>query len=190
MVENNERGRQVRRYFIEMERQAREGLSRAFPPANTQIAARRLRLRLLDTLEREHHPEKRVAIHQQLEHASRMLGLPTPDIGAIGYAIAAPTPNEFSAQFWAIIHRLRAGATEPINHARAPTQLAINLPQIRRLADALGLSLPPRDEVKRAMQSSTTPRYVGCRVVSSAITGKSVRCWVFDENAGGQPLLL
>lgn len=184
MVENNERGRQVRRYFIEMERQARETLSRAFPPANIQISAHRLRLRLLDVLEREHHPEKRLAIHQQLEHASRMLGLPTPDIAAIGYSIAAPTPNEFAGQFWAAIHTLRTAGPEPINHAIIKGYLSINLPQIRRLAQSMQIALPPPADMKRAMQSSTSPRFMGCRVVRSAITGKSVRCWLFDESAG------
>ena len=188
MVENNEKGRKVRRYFIEMERQAREASSRAFPPASTQIAAHRLRLRLIDMLEREHHPEKRLAIHQQLEHASRMLGLPTPALAAIGYTIATPTPNEFAGQFWAVVQKIRAAGAEQINHAYPRGNLAINLPQIRRLAQAMDLALPPAPYMKQAMRSSTSPRFIDYRVVRSAISGKSVRCWVFDGDTGGSSL--
>ncbi len=184
MVENNEKGRQVRRYFIEMESRARELSSSGLPTLRNQLVAHNIRLRLLDRLEAEHHPEKRLAIHQQLDHASRVLGLPTPDIAAIGYSIASPTPNEFAGQFWAAIHTLRTAGPEPINHAIIKGYLSINLPQIRRLAQAMQLALPPPADMKRAMQSSTSPRFMGCRVVRSAITGKSVRCWVFDENAG------
>ncbi len=46
-----------------------------------------MRLKLLDKLEHERHPEKRIAIHEQLAHASQLLGLSTPAIEAIGHAV-------------------------------------------------------------------------------------------------------
>lgn len=180
MVENNEKGRLVRRYFIEMERRAREGLSRAFPPAHTQIAAHRLRLRLLDKLEVERHPEKRLAIHQQLEHASRMLGLPTPAMDAIGFASACPTPSAQAANFWDVFRQLRADGNEPLNHARDARLLAINLPQVARLAARLGLAIPPRPALTQALRASVEPRFIGLRAINSVILRRTAKCWVFD----------
>lgn len=54
------------------------------PTVGQQIAASKLRLKLLDELERETHPEKRRAIHGQLAWASRVMGLPVPAMEKIG----------------------------------------------------------------------------------------------------------
>lgn len=49
-----------------------------------QIALSSQRLKLLDRLDAETHPEKRRAIHGQLAWASRMMGLPVPELAKIG----------------------------------------------------------------------------------------------------------
>lgn len=49
-----------------------------------QLSAHNLRLKLLDRLEETTHPEKRRAIHAQLAHASRMLGLSVPAMERLG----------------------------------------------------------------------------------------------------------
>jgi len=56
----------------------------AAPTIAQQMAVHKMRLSLLDRLQRETHPEKREAIHQQLAHVSRLLNLPTPDKDKIG----------------------------------------------------------------------------------------------------------
>lgn len=180
MVEKNDRGRQVRRYFIAMENRARELSQGSVPTLRHQLAAHGIRLRLLDKLEVERHPEKRLAIHQQLEHASRMLGLPTPAMDAIGFASACPTPSAQAANFWDVFRQLRADGNEPLNHARDARLLAINLPQVARLAARLGLAIPPRPALTQALRASVEPRFIGLRAINSVILRRTAKCWVFD----------
>ncbi|MDD3676522.1 phage antirepressor N-terminal domain-containing protein [Thauera propionica] len=54
------------------------------PTVSQQLGAHRLRLKLLDVLEAETHPEKRRAIHDQLAHVSTMIGVPTPALEKLG----------------------------------------------------------------------------------------------------------
>jgi prophage antirepressor-like protein len=51
---------------------------------NQQLGAHKLRLQLLDLLAAETDGAKRAAIHQQLAHASDLLGIPTPALADIG----------------------------------------------------------------------------------------------------------
>lgn len=188
MVENNDKGREVRRYFIEMEKRARELATGGLPSMRHQLAANSVRLRLLDRLEAERQPAKRVAIHQQLDHASRILGLPTPALDAIGYASAMPTVTEQTATFWDVFCKLKADGNEPLNHARDARLLAISLPQVMRLSARLGLSVPPRSVLTEALRASTNPRFLGMRAINSVILRRTAKCWVFEvtkpENDG------
>ncbi|MGO4814054.1 Bro-N domain-containing protein [Cupriavidus sp. 2MCAB6] len=142
-----------------------------------QLAAHRLRLRLLDKLEVERHPEKRQAIHDQLQHASTLLQLPTPAIDAIG-SEAPPVPAAVPALL-AALESLRT-LQIAFNHAHDPRLLALNLPHLVRLCDEHRVSLPSRSELHRALPTSIAPRYVDQRVVRSAITGRLVKCWVLS----------
>jgi hypothetical protein len=49
-----------------------------------QLGAHKLRLQLIDRLAAETDKAKREAIHQQLAHASDLLGVPTPALGDLG----------------------------------------------------------------------------------------------------------
>lgn len=71
------------------------------PTAAQQLGAHRLRLKLLDVLEAETHPEKRRAIHDQLGHVSTMIGVPTPALEKLGRDI---DPDE--APWVAIVEQL------------------------------------------------------------------------------------
>lgn len=53
------------------------------PSIAQQLSAHGVRLRLLDKLERETNPAKCRAIHDQLSHVSRLLGLATPPLDGI-----------------------------------------------------------------------------------------------------------
>ena len=84
MVENNGKGRKVRRYFIELEKRAINAVKRIFPSTAGQIATHTLRLKLLDRLEFERNPAKRIAAHQQLDQISNLLGQLTQAANAAG----------------------------------------------------------------------------------------------------------
>lgn len=71
------------------------------PTAAQQLGAHRLRLKLLDVLEAETHPEKRRAIHDQLGQVSAMIGVPTPALEKLGRDI---DPDE--APWVAIVEQL------------------------------------------------------------------------------------
>ena len=179
MVENNEKGRQVRRYFIEVEKRARESSSRGLPGIRQQLAAHNLRLKMLDKLESESHPEKRRAIHQQLDLASKILGLPTPALEAIGHD--APPEPPLISEFWEAVDYLTAAGV-PINHARDSRYIAINLLEFSRLAQEHGLRLPPTMEFRHVLRDSREPRFIDLRTVNSAIVNRSVKCWIFVQH--------
>lgn len=56
----------------------------AAPTIGQQLSAHGMRLKLMNLLEKETGAAKRLAVHQQLDHVSRILGLPTPRMDAIG----------------------------------------------------------------------------------------------------------
>ncbi len=177
MVENNDKGKQVRRYFIAMEEKAREATSRRLPSISQQLAAHNTRLKLLDKLERERHPEKRRAIHQQLDHASRMLGLPTPAMDAIGYAVAPDPVPALVDDFWEAVEFI---GLDKLNHSRDPRFIAINLPHLARVAADEKLKLPATLEFRRVLARSEDPRYLEHnKAIKSRLHNRTVKCWVF-----------
>ena len=177
MVENNEKGRMVRRYFIEVEKRAREVTSRALPSVSQQLSAHGVRLRLLDKLEAERHPAKRQAVHQQLEHVSRLLGMSTPAIDAIGFAEQPPVVPPLVETFWDAVEEI---GLDTLNHHRDPGLIAINLVQFGKLAEAAKMRMPALQEFRRCLKLSLSPRFVESnKEVNSVQTKGTVRCWVF-----------
>lgn len=155
------------------------------PSISQQLTAHGIRLRLLDKIETETHPEKRRAIHAQLDHASRLLGLETPAIEAIGHAAAPDHESPLLEEFWEVVDNLeRAGHV--LNHARNPDVLALNLPQVRRAALDARLALPESLTLRRLLRACRDPRFVAVKAVNSAIESGTVKCWVF-EAAAQQP---
>jgi len=84
MVENNDQGRQVRRYFIAMERQARESRGAAYLTVSQQLAIHRQVPVLLTKLKAETVPAVRQTLHAQLSQHCHLLALPIPPIDSIG----------------------------------------------------------------------------------------------------------
>lgn len=84
MVENNDQGRQVRRYFIAMERQARESRGASYLSVSQQLAIHRQVPRLLAQLKAETAPAIRATLHAQLAQHCHLLALPVPAIHTVG----------------------------------------------------------------------------------------------------------
>jgi prophage antirepressor-like protein len=151
-----------------------------------QLAAHNTRLKLLDRLELERHPEKRRAIHQQLAHASDILGLPTPAIDALGFAEEPGTELAPVAEFWEALDLL---GLEKLNHASDRSLIALNLLEVERTARAERVALPRLAELRRALRASRSPRFLDIRTVNSALrraAGEqpySMKCWVFERPA-------
>ena len=92
MVENNDQGRQVRRYFIAMERQARESRGATYLSLNQQLAIHRQVPKLLSQLKAETTPAIRATLHAQLAQHCHLLAIPVPPIHNVGRA--APENGE------------------------------------------------------------------------------------------------
>lgn len=147
------------------------------PSISQQLSAHGVRLKLLDKLEIERHPEKRAAIHQQLEHASRLLGLPAPALDAIGYAEAPSAVPATVETFWDAVELI---GLEKLNHSRGDALVAINLLHFARVADEAKLRVPSVIDLRRALRLSDTPRFIDIKAVNSVLMGRAVKCWVFS----------
>lgn len=86
MVENNEQGRQVRRYFIAMEREARESRGVSYLSVSQQLAFHRQVPKLLSQLKAETTPAIRATLHAQLVQHCHLLALPVPALDSVGRA--------------------------------------------------------------------------------------------------------
>ena len=86
MVENNDQGRQVRRYFIAMERQARENRGAYYLSVSQQLAVHRQVPKLLSQLKAETVPAIRSTLHAQLAQHCHLLALPVPALESVGRA--------------------------------------------------------------------------------------------------------
>ncbi len=177
MVENNEKGRMARRYFIEVEKRAREVTSRGLPSASQQLAAHNTRLKLLDRLEKERVPEKREAIFQQLEHVSRMLGLQTPDIDKLGYAHVEPDVDPLVGEFWDAVEYI---GLDKLDHSKDEGFIALNLPHLAKAAAKAKVPMPSLSACRRVLNGSKEPKFVASnQVVRSKLEDRAMRCWVF-----------
>lgn len=84
MVENNDQGRQVRRYFIAMEREARESRGVSYLSVSQQLAIHRQVPKLLSQIKAETAPAIRATLHAQLVQHCHLLALPVPALESVG----------------------------------------------------------------------------------------------------------
>ncbi|MHC3954534.1 phage antirepressor N-terminal domain-containing protein [Pseudomonas aeruginosa] len=144
-----------------------------------QLAVSRHRLALLKELHRTRDRAMREAIHQQLDHVSRLLNLPTPELDSIGWS--APAMPEALARFWDALASLDAKGVE-YNHHRTPGLLAINLRGLARLLVEHNQPMLFDRALREALAQSQEPRCLYTNhSVNSQLVGKSVRCWVFEK---------
>ena len=95
MVENNDQGRQVRRYFITMEREARESRGASYLSVNQQLAIHKQVPRLLALLKKETIPAVRQTLHAQLVQHCHLLAIPAPTLDQIGRSGTGSTGELF-----------------------------------------------------------------------------------------------
>lgn len=159
---------------------ARPGVNQ--PTIAQQLAAHGVRLRLLERLRGEADPAMRRAIHDQLGHASRLLGLTCPALEAIGRDEAPPHESPLLAEFWEVWDSL--AATRPtLNHARHPGLIALSLPELAEAARQAQLGLPDMPALRQVLKHCRSPRFVGVKAVNSLHRGHTVKCWVFESPA-------
>lgn len=154
------------------------------PSVNQQLSAHGVRLRLLTTLKKERDPAMRRAIHAQLDHASRLLGIETPLLAEIGRDEIPPAESPWLSAFWEAVDLLvGTDDAQQLNHSRAAGLLALNLLQVERAAKAAKLSLPPLNELRRVLRNSQNPRFIDMKSINSR-HGGTVKCWVFENEQG------
>lgn len=90
MVENNDQGRQVRRYFIAMERQARESRGASYLSMNHQLAMHRQIPKLIAQLKAETVPAIRATLYAQLTQHCHQLAIPAPAMDCVGRSVQPP----------------------------------------------------------------------------------------------------
>lgn len=183
MVENNDKGRMVRRYFIGVEKRARESFMRGLPSIGQQLSAHRVLMRLPDLLEHERHPLKRELLKGQIDHACRILGIAIPNLDAIGHAEEPQSVPAIVDAFWEAVEMI---GIEKLNHARVAGTIAINLIHFQKVADEAGIKAPPLEPLRRVLRLSESPRFRSFKSVNSALLDRSVKCWVFEEEAPAQ----
>lgn len=98
MVENNEQGRQVRRYFISMEREARESRGASYLSVSQQLTIHKQVPLLLGLLKKETVPAVRQTLHAQLVQHCHLLAIPVPALDQIGRSGQGSTGELFPAQ--------------------------------------------------------------------------------------------
>jgi len=168
------------------------------PNLTQQLSAHKVRLTLMEKLVQERNPDIRAAIHQQLDHVSKVLGLSTPDISRIGFShVPEPIPA-LVAEFWDIYEDLDGDHT--LNHAHDSRLIAVNLIQFGKACEASKIKIPHLVEYRRVLKLSVSPTFTGINTVHSVLnirlnaTGSrenplpsSVKCWLFEREllAGG-----
>lgn len=150
-----------------------------------QLAISRHRLALLKELHRTRDAALRAAIHHQLDHASRLLGLPTPELNSIGWS--TPAAPDILVKFWSALAVLDSKGIE-YNHAHSGELLAVNLPELKSLLIEHDVPLHFTLEVRQALWASRAPRCLHKNhAVHSRLTRKSVKCWVFEKPLPTEP---
>ncbi|HEY7775378.1 MAG TPA: phage antirepressor N-terminal domain-containing protein [Kineobactrum sp.] len=151
-----------------------------------QIAVSRHRLALLKELHRTRDASLRGAIHQQLEHASALLGMTAPALECIGWA--EPETPDILAEFWEAIDYLQSKGVA-CNHSAESQRLYINLPYLAAQLAEHGSALRLTRELRQALRTSRNPCFMRYRTEHSVLLHKSIKCWVFEDRqiSHGQP---
>jgi hypothetical protein len=142
-----------------------------------RLRAHKARLDCLNQLEAATNALKRKAIHEQLSEISQMLGYEAPPIDAIGST--EPDEPACITEFWDAITELN-NLHVPTNHARDSSLIAINLPEIMRLATEHKLPLASSSEIRKKIPLSKQARFLRNTCVNSVLTNQSVKCYVFE----------
>lgn len=148
------------------------------PNVTQQVTLSRHRLSLLKELHRTRDRTLRSAIHEQLAHTSRTLGLSVPELDSIGWA--EPEVPDILAEFWDALEQLDEKGVR-YNHSLNAQLIALRLPQLRELFAQYSIRMDITGDLRNALRQSRNPQYLDLKAVHSAIDGGTRKCWVFQR---------
>lgn len=148
------------------------------PNITQQVTLSRHRLSLLKELHRTRDRTLRAAIHEQLAHTSRALGLSVPELDSIGWA--EPEVPDILAEFWDALEQLDEKGVR-YNHSLNAQLIALRLPQLRELFGQYRIRMEITGDLRNALRQSRSPQYLDLKAVHSAIDGGTRKCWVFQR---------
>lgn len=145
-----------------------------------QISLSKHRLALLKELMRNRNRSMRDMLGTEITHLSTAMGLPVPDLDAIG-TVEPPQADEV-ADFWGALLQLDTKGIV-YNHSKDSLLIALNMPHLVELFAASGIQFIIGTDVTNALKRCTEPQFLGQKAVDSIIRRTTTKCWVFRKVA-------
>ncbi len=145
-----------------------------------QISLSKHRLTLLKELMRSRNRSMRDMLGIEITHLSTAMGLPVPDLDAIG--TVEPPQADVVADFWGALLQLDTKGIN-YNHSKDSQLIALNMPHLVELFAANGIQTIIGTDVTNALKRCTEPQFLGQKAVDSIIRKTTTKCWVFKKVA-------
>ncbi len=145
-----------------------------------QISLSKHRLTLLKELMRSRNRSMRDMLGIEITHLSNAMGLPVPDLDAIG--TVEPPQADVVAEFWGALLQLDTKGIA-YNHSKDSQLIALNMPHLIELLAANGIQTIIGTDVTNALKRCTEPQFLGQKAVDSIIRKTTTKCWVFKKVA-------
>lgn len=145
-----------------------------------QISLSKHRLVLLKELMRNRNRSMRDMLGTEITHLSTAMGLPVPDLDAIG--TVEPPQADVVADFWGALLQLDTKGIV-YNHSKDSLLIALNMPHLVELFAASGIQFIIGTDVTNALKRCTEPQFLGLKAVDSIIRKTTTKCWVFKKPA-------
>jgi hypothetical protein len=145
-----------------------------------QISLSKHRLSLLKELMRSRNRPMRDMLGIEITHLSTAMGLPVPDLDAIGSV--EPPLADIVADFWGSLLQLDSKGIV-YNHSKDPQLIGLNMPHLGELFATNDIQTVISTEVTTALKRCTEPQFLGMKAVDSTIRKATTKCWVFKKPA-------
>lgn len=145
-----------------------------------QISLSKHRLTLLKELMRSRNRSMRDMLGIEITHLSTAMGLPVPDLDAIG--TVEPPQAQVVADFWGALLQLDTKGIA-YNHSKDSQLIALNMPHLVELFAANGIQSIVGTDITNALKRCTEPQFLGHKAVDSIIRKTTTKCWVFKRQA-------
>lgn len=145
-----------------------------------QISMSKHRLALLKELLRARNRSMRDLLSVEITNLSNAMGVPVPDLEAIGTAELPPA--DVVADFWAALSQLGSKGIA-YNHSKDPQLIGLNMPHLADLFAANGIQTLIGTEMTTALKRCSEPQFLGLKAVDSIIRKTTTKCWVFKKPA-------
>lgn len=145
-----------------------------------QISMSKHRLSLLKELLRSRNRSMRDLLGVEITNFSNAMGLPVPDLEAIG--TVEPPPADVVADFWAALSQLDSKGIA-YNHSKDSQLIGLNMPHLAELFAANGIQTLIGAEMTTALKRYNDPQFLGLKAVDSIIRKSTTKCWVFKKPA-------